>query len=232
MKRPAILIGAALVAVLVLGLVAILIGSRPARRDATGPRDGVRNAAFDLLDGATSVRVRAASIGDDLYQISVPSDAGIQPRVDRDGGDVRLRLEPTGDGGGSGVVDILLNSSVTWSLRMTGGAREMHIDMSGAAVDQIALAGGASLIDVALARPSRVVAVAMTGGVDQFRVRLPSSTPVRVTASSGAGTVTVFGQTHQGVAGGQSFTANGWSDGAPGVDVQARAGAGVVIVDA
>ena len=236
MKRPAILIGAALGAVLVLGLAAILIGSlsRPstAPRDVSGPVDGMRAASFELLDGATSVRVRASSLGDDLYRVSVPSDAGIRPRVDRDGGDVRLRLVPFGDGGGSGVVDVVVNTSVTWTLLMTGGAREMRIDMSGATTDQISLVGGANLIDVALARPSRVVAVAMTGGVDQFRVRLPSGTPVRVTASSGAGSVTIAGQAHQGVAGGQSFTVNGWTDGAPGVDVQARAGAGVVIVDA
>src|SRR5690349_166778 len=115
MKRPAIVIGVALGAVLALGLAAILIGSlsRPSSaRDVSGPVDGVRNASFELLDGATSVRVRAGSLGDDLYRVSVPSDAGIRPRVDRDGGDVRLRLTPYGDGGGSGVVDVVVNSSV------------------------------------------------------------------------------------------------------------------------
>jgi len=55
---------------------------------------------------------------------------------------------------------------------------------------------------------------------------------VRVTAASGAGTVTLDGQVHQGVAGGQSFTANGWQNGGPGVDVRAQAGAGVVQVSA
>jgi hypothetical protein len=233
MKRPAAVIGIALAAVLALGLAAVIIGSLsrsssgPDSGPISGPLRGLRSASFEVLDGAASVRVRAASLGDDLYRVRVSSssDAGSEPGVDRDGGEVRLRV-----GGGDAVVDVLLNSSVTWTLRMTGGARDMRIDMSGAATDQISLAGGASLIDVALARPSRVVAVAMTGGVDQFRVRLPAGTPVRVTASAGAGTVTLFGQTHQGVAGGQSFTANGWSDAAPGVDVQARAGAGVVIV--
>jgi hypothetical protein len=53
-----------------------------------------------------------------------------------------------------------------------------------------------------------------------------------VTAASGAGAVTVDGQVHQGVAGGQSFTANGWQDGRPGVDVRAQAGAGSVQVSA
>jgi len=104
--------------------------------------------------------------------------------------------------------------------------------MTGGNPSEIHLAGGASLIDMALPRPSGPLPVIMAGGVDQFRVRLPSGTPVRVTAASGAGTVTLDGQVHQGVAGGQSFTANGWQNGGPGVDVRAQAGAGVVQVSA
>jgi hypothetical protein len=232
LSRPAVVIGIALGVVVVLGLVAILIGSlaRPsASRSVSGPVDGVRDATFELLGGATSVRLWAGSIGDDLYRISAPSDAGIRPEVDRDGGNVRLRLVPAGDGG-SGRVDVVVNAQVGWALRMTGGARELRVDMTDGSASEIRFAGGASLIDVALARPSAVLPLVMTGGVDQFRVRLAAGTPVRVTAASGAGSVTIDGQTHQGVAGGQVFTANGWRDGGPGVDVRAEAGAGVVFV--
>jgi hypothetical protein len=234
LSRTAVIIGIALGAVVLLGLAAIVIGSlaRPSTsRTATGPVDGVRTATFQVMDGATSVRLKAGSLGDDLYRVSVPGDAGIRPEVDRDGGDVRLRLLPDSDGG-SGIVDIVVNEKVGWALRTLGGAREIRIDMTGGNPSEISLAGGASLIDVALPRPSAAVPVIMAGGVDQFRVRLPSGTPVRVTAASGAGTVTVNGQIHQGVAGGQSFTANGWRDGSPGVDVRAQAGAGVVQVSA
>jgi len=234
LSRPAVIIGIALGAVALLGLVAIVIGTlaRPSTsRTATGPVDGVRTATFQLLDGATSVRIKAGSLGDDLYRVSVPADAGIRPEVDRDGGDVRLRLLPAADGG-SGIVDIVVNGKVGWALSTLGGAREIRIDMTGGNPSEIHLAGGASLIDMALPRPSAALPVIMAGGVDQFRVRLPAGTPVRVTAASGAGTVTVNGQVHQGVAGGQSFTANGWQDGGAGVDVRAQAGAGAVQVSA
>ena len=234
LTRPAVIIGIALGAVVVLGLAAILIGAlaHPSTsRTATGPVDGVRSATFQLMDGATSVRFTAEALGDDLYRVSVPADAGIRPEVDRDGGDVRLRLRPASDGG-SGIVNIVVNEKIGWALRTLGGAREIRIDMTGGSPSEINLAGGASLIDVALPRPSAAVPVIMTGGVDQFRVRVPSGTPVRVTAASGAGAVTVDGQVHQGVAGGQSFTANGWQAGGPGVDVRAQAGAGVVQVSA
>jgi hypothetical protein len=234
LTRPAVVIGIALGAVVLLGLAAIVIGSlsRPStHRTATGPVNGVRNATFELLDGSTSVRLTAGSLGDDLYRISVPADAGIRPEVDRDGGDVRVRLVPV-TGGSSGIVNVVVNEKVGWALRTVGGAREIRIDMTGGNASEIQLAGGASLIEVALPRPSVPVPVIMAGGVDQFRVRLPSGTPVRVTAVSGAGSVTVDGQVHQGVAGGQSFTANGWRDGGPGVDVRAQAGAGAMQVSA
>jgi hypothetical protein len=53
-----------------------------------------------------------------------------------------------------------------------------------------------------------------------------------VQVGSGAGQVVLDGQTHQGIAAGQSFTANGWQEGAAGVDVQARAGVGALVVGA
>jgi len=234
LSRPAVIIGIALGAVVLLGLAAIIVGSLAgpsASRTATGPVNGARTATFQVLDGATSMRFKAGSLGDDLYRVSVPADAGIRPVVDRDGGDVRLRLLPA-SGGGSGIVDIVVNEKVGWALRTLGGAREIRIDMTGGNLSEIHLAGGASLIDVALPRPSAALPVITAGGVDQFRVRLPAGTPVRVTAATGAGSVTVNGQVHQGVVGGQSFTANGWQDGGPGVDVRAQAGAGVVQVSA
>jgi hypothetical protein len=234
LSRPAVIIGLALGVVVLLGLAAIVIGSLarpPASRTATGPVDGVRSATFELLDGAGSVRLRAGSLGDDLYRVSVPADAGLRPRVDRDGADVRLRLLAAA-GGRSGIVDVVVNEKIGWALRTLGGAREVRIDMTGGSPSEIQLGGGASLIDLTLPRPSASLPVVMAGGVDQLRVRLPAGTPVRVTAASGAGTVTLDGQVHQGVAGGRSFTANGWRDGGPGVDVRAQAGAGVLQVSA
>lgn len=225
LRRPAVLLGLVLVVVFVVGLVAILIGLRdnPNESELSGGVDGARNATFEVVGGATSVRVRADSLGDDLYRVTT-SD-GLTGRIDRDNADVRLGLS-----GNTGVVDVLLNAGVGWTLRMTGGAQDMRIDMGAGTTDAVQLAGGASRIDLVLARPARPTAVTMTGGVDQFGVRLAAGTPVRVAAASGAGQVTIDGRTHQGVGGGQVFTADGWRDGAAGVDVQASAGAGGITI--
>jgi hypothetical protein len=71
------------------------------------------------------------------------------------------------------------------------------------------------------ASPTGLMPVRLTGGVDQFRVRLADGTPVRVRVQSGAGEVTLDGTTHRGIAPGRSFTAYGWGTGATGIDLSA-----------
>ncbi|GAA2626866.1 hypothetical protein [Paractinoplanes durhamensis] len=240
MSRPALTLAIALAGVLIVGLAAILIGLSWSGRDGsgrdgggpttvTGPVDGARNATFELLDGATSVRVRAGSLGDDLYRVTVPDGGGFVPHADRDDDVVRLHLKP-GPEQGSGIVDVVLNAGVGWTVRLDGGTRDASVDLSGGLADGVQLAGGSSRLDIALPKPGKPVAVEMTGGVDQFRVRLAAGTPTRVQVGSGAGQVVLDGQTHQGIGAGQNFTANGWQDGAAGVDVQARAGVGALMV--
>ncbi|GAA0536999.1 hypothetical protein GCM10010172_17960 [Paractinoplanes ferrugineus] len=234
LTRPARILVIALAAVLIVGLAAILIGSNG--RDGspskvTGKRNGEHNATFELLDGATSVRVRTGSLGDDLYQVRVPDGGGLVPRADQADGTVRVHLAAAPEPG-SGVVEVVLNSAVGWTVRLDGGTRDAAIDLSGGLADGVQLAGGAGRIDVALPKPSRPVAVEMTGGVDEFQVRLPAGTPARVQVGSGAGRLVLDGQTHQGISAGQSFTANGWQNGTAGVDVQARAGVGALVVSA
>jgi hypothetical protein len=234
LTRPVPLLLLALGAVLIVGVAAILIGT--GGRDGTpstvtGPRNGERNATFELLDGATSVRVRAGSLGDDLYRVHVPDGAGLVPHADQDNGTVRAHLTDAPNPG-SGIVDVTLNADVAWTVRLDGGTRDAAIDLSTGTADGIQLAGGSGHIAIALPKPSRPIAVEMTGGVDQFQVRLAPGTPARVQVGSGAGSVILDGQTHQGIAAGQTFTANGWTDGAAGVDVRARAGVGALVVSA
>ena len=236
--RPEKVLGLALLAVALLGIVAILLGlllwpdgTDGGSRRASGPLAGRQNATLDVDDGIGAVRVRAADM-DDLYRITVPAGSGVRPRVDRDDGEVRLHLAPANNGNNDpGTVDITVNKGVAWILRINGGTRQTVIDMSGGKLDEIDLGGGSSQVELTLPAPSRVVPVRMTAGVDQFAVRLPVNTPVRVTFGSGAGRATLDGTTHQGIGPGSSFTANGWGQTNTGIDIQAQAGVGSLSVD-
>jgi hypothetical protein len=127
-------------------------------------------------------------------------------------------------------VEIVLNTRVRWTLRLHGGAASTDIDLSNARVDGVDLQGGATRIDLALPAPNGLMPVRMSGGVDQFRVRLRGATPVRVQVQSGAGQVTLAGDTHRGIAPGTEFTAYGWDRGGSGIDLTAAAGMSALTV--
>lgn len=203
---------------------------RPGAGAVTGPVDGRTAAVFDLVDGAASVRVSARDLGGDLYRISTPSGSALAPRVETDHDGVRVHLAGTGSPAPA-QVEIVLTTTVRWTLRLDGGTQQTAVDLSGAKVEAVDLGGGASQIDLTLPAPTGLVPVRLTGGVDQFRVRLADDTPVRVRVQSGAGEVTLDGTTHRGIAPGQSFTAYGWG-GAAGIDLSAVAGMSALTVTA
>jgi hypothetical protein len=197
----------------------------------TAPVGDRTSAAFDLVDGASSVRVSAGDLHGDLYRITTPGSSGVTPRIEESGDGVRLRLTPATHGGPS-QVEIVLSTAVRWSLRLDGGTQHTQVDLTGAQVDAVDLLGGASLIDLVLPAPRGLMPVRMTGGVDQFRMRVADATPVRVQVQSGAGEVTLDGATHRGIAPGKSFTAYGWGSGGTGIDLFAVAGMSALTVTA
>jgi len=191
----------------------------PASHTATAALNGRTSAGFDLIDGAKRVTVRAADLGDTLYRVTTPETGAAMPRVDEQDGRVRLSLS-----GGAQAVDITLNATVLWDLRVTGGAELSTIDLSAGRVGGVDLTGGASRIALTLPRPDGTLSVRMSGGVSLFDVRAAGETPVRVRVGSGAGQVTLNGQNHNGVSAGQTFTPAEWGGAVDRIDVDAAAG--------
>ncbi|MFI7599897.1 hypothetical protein [Actinoplanes sp. NPDC049681] len=192
---------------------------------ATGPRGGRTAAALDLIDGARTVTLRTADLGDDLYRISTPAGEQSAPRADLRDGRVRVRLDGKPD-----AVDVALNTRVRWDLRMAGGAQLSTIDLSGARVGGVELSGGASRINLTLPEPDGTLSVRMSGGVSLFDVRTAGSAPVRVRLGSGASQVVLDGRTHRGVAAGRTFTPPSWAGTTDRVDVDAVAGLSALTV--
>jgi hypothetical protein len=203
-----------------VGVILLVSGDR----GATIPKalaNGRTSAAFEVVDGAGTVRIRAADLGAGLYRIS----SDVTPRVEDDGQTLKAHLPA-----GAKAVEIVLNARVRWTLRLRGGAATADVDLSNARVDSVDLEGGATRIDLSLPAPNGRIPVRMSGGVDQFQVRLRGETPVRVQVQSGAGQVTLAGATHRGIAPGKEFTAYGWNQGGSGIDLTAAAGMSALTV--
>lgn len=240
-----VLVAAVVVVVLLfLALAAVIVRSafdsdrdhdgrrdgRRADRIVSGPLDGRDAATFELLTGATSVTIRAAELGDRLYRIETPDGGRHVPRVVTDDGRVRLQLVDSGHGGAS-VVDIQLDTSVLWRLRLVAGATDEVVDLSAGRVADIEFIGGVNSIDLALPRPAGTVAVRMSGGVSRWAMHLPTGVPTRVQVGGGASSVTIDGATRSGLSAGTTLRSDGWDAASDRYDVQAAAGVSTISVD-
>ncbi|NLU79488.1 hypothetical protein HCA58_14070 [Micromonospora sp. HNM0581] len=189
----------------------------------TGAAGDLREATFVLLDGADVIRVRTTDLGDDAYRISTPRDASVRPTVSLTDGNLLTSLRGT-ELDGPAIVEVALAESVRWHVRLGGGAKEQHLDLHGAQLGDVEFTAGATRVELILPPPEGTQRTLLGGGASQVVVRLAGDAPVQVRAGGGAGSVTVDGTTHSGVAGGTTFTAPGWNSATDRYDIDVTGG--------
>lgn len=178
-------------------------------RVVTGNVAGLRQARLDVLSGASIVVVRAADLGDLLYRAITPEGSTAVPQVSTDGDVVRVSLRG-GDGGGMAELEVELNSTVSWEIHLDGGASSESVDMGAGRLTSLDFGAGVSTIDLVLPRPTGTVPVRMSGGTSTMDVRLPAGVAAQVVFAGGAGTATIDGTAHTGIAGGTTLATPDW----------------------
>jgi hypothetical protein len=179
-------------------------------RVVSAPLDNRSTASFELLAGANVVNVKIGELGDDLYRISTPEDAGIRPSpVLRDDA-LQLQVNQDGDGTG-GEIDVVLAATVTWSLRFSGYVQEEHVDLTDGQVSAIDMVGAAKHAELLLPKPSGTVPIKVAGAVDALTLQSPAGSPVRIQVGGGAQTVVAGTRTLRDVAPGSTLTPKDWA---------------------
>jgi hypothetical protein len=196
----------------------------------TGRAGGIQDVAtFELVNGADVVRVYVRDLGADLFRVSTPDDAKVAPSVNEDRSTVVAGLRDTGLAGPA-VVNVELSDDVAWNVRLAGGATDETVDLTGGRGGNVDFSAGTSRATVALPAATGTQRVTLSGGASQFAVRLVGSAPVRVAANGGAGSVTVDGDTHTGVAGGSIWTPDDWAAANSRYDIDATASVSTMTV--
>jgi hypothetical protein len=181
-----------------------------AKSTVTAPLDNRTKAGFELLAGANVVHLSIGELGDDLYRISTPDDAGIRPSPEIRNDDVKLQVTKDGDGTG-GELDVVLAAKVHWSLRFSGYAEKQVLDLTGGQVTGIEMVAGTRKAEIVLSQPSGTVPVKINGAVDELILKSPSDSPVRIRVDGGAKTVVAGSRTLKDVTAGSTLTPKNWA---------------------
>lgn len=205
--------------------------SAPLSAPFTSPLATSGIAELRIASGFSTVAIRVAPIGHDLFRAITPPNSGgsINSAVNASSSGAVVII--TGSGGSTNTVEVVLSPTPRWQISLDAGANAAIIDMTGAKVAGVAINQGVSSLDITLPDQSGTTAIALAAGVSQLQVHLAGKRPAQVTASAGAGSVTIDGITHSGVAAGSSFQSPGWTAAADRVDIECGAGVSSVVVD-
>jgi hypothetical protein len=194
-----------------------------------GPAFSGDQASFELVDGADAVRVVVADLGGAMLEMSTPEPAKAAPVVDVEGPRVIAGLRGTGLPGPA-VVTVTLSRDVRWTVRLSGGATDELVDLTGGPGGDIDFVAGTSRAEAALPAAPGTQRITMSGGTNQFVIRLAGDAPVRVAATGGAASVTIDGVRHTGIPADAIWTPDAWATATSRYDINATAGVSTMTV--
>lgn len=240
--QPARLASLGLLAILVI-IAATYIATSPAvsgsgSLDLKGPVGSLSKAQLELEFGASTVELHAASLGDDLFQAHFEYGRG-EPAptatLDREKGILTIqqkgRFNPfVFSGSHHDRLDLRLNGRLAWTVRISGGASQMTLDLSQGHVAGVRISGGASVMDLTLPAPQGTVRVEISGGAGQMHIRTASGSAARINVTGGLGSLTV-NDSHEAGVGQLSLETPGYGSATDRYDIQITGGASAVTLD-
>ena len=197
--RMASAIGLALILVTATGAIAYVALAPPIPAggqvlDSSEPVSGLTSAALDLSFGAADVTIHGEALGDTLFKSRIEY-GGRKPDVSFERSSGTLTIA---DNQGFGLffgppgrrrVDVALDSSLPWSINVSGGASHVTLALGGVPVKDVNLSGGANNVTLTLGPPSGTVAVDVSGGASSVTIHRPAGVATSVDASGGANSV-------------------------------------------
>lgn len=191
---------------------------------------GLTAAVLDLSYGASSLDVQTGVTGDTLYSAHVDYPAGENPptfNFDPETGTVGIS-ESQGPnfhlfGSNRRHLSITLTNHVPWTIRVSGGASNVHLDLRELALTTLDLSGGASNVDVQLGPPKGTVGIHVSGGASNMTVHAPAGSQWNVSVTGGVSGLTINGE-NSGALGEFHKQSSGYSGATNRFDIQVSGG--------
>ncbi|MBT0994303.1 hypothetical protein KIN34_08400 [Cellulomonas sp. DKR-3] len=215
----------AVLAVVVVGALAILNKDEPGGADATATleRGTVTSSGLQLTGSAQSIALRADAPASDLVAVTA---TGADAAAEVAGGqDAVVSLA------GDGASTVQVAPDVAWTVHLAAQSDTVTADLAGATVDGVSIDAGARLVELTLPTPTGAVVIDQAAGIGGLTVHVPEGVAVVVKVSSGAGTVVLDGETTEGVGAGEELSTDGYSADDPHYEIDVAGGLGTLTVD-
>jgi len=203
--------------------------------EVAGSAGTLKQASVRVDVGSAQITMKGMDTSEGLFSAHIEY-SGRKPDVNFDPSSGDLHIS---QGNASGffshdrrfVLDLALNTSVTWKITVDSGASNDTFNLSNLHVADIALNTGASREDITLGAPSGSVPITVNGGALTVAVHRPKGIAASVAVSGGAVNLTFDGrQSHAvGTVTAQTSDYNSASD---RYQIQVNGGASNVTVDA
>jgi hypothetical protein len=237
-RQQATLIGLAATVIIVIGAVAYaaLAPAAPfGTRQATSSErlGGLTAATLDLGYSGATVDLQAGSLGDSLYQARVDYPGSDNPpsiSLDHENGTVEISessgFEPLHlFGAARRHVAVTLSDRIPWTIKISGGTTNAHLDLRRLQLSKLEVSGGISRMDAQLPSPKGTVAIEISGGVSNLKVRAPSGSQWHVAVSGGVSGLSINGNLFAAVGGDFHQESPGYASASDRLDIEISGGA-------
>ncbi|HZU17519.1 MAG TPA: hypothetical protein VFD01_13090 [Candidatus Dormibacteraeota bacterium] len=199
--------------------------------ELSAPLAAASGGSFELRGAAARVSIRADAALSLRYRARIE---GARPEAETGGDTTVIRLrwplrDPVGEWRRR-TVEVVLNASFPWEVRVRGGASELRLDFAAGGLRSFELLGGVARAELVLPPPQGDVVLRLLGGAGSVRVRRPAGIPVRLRID-GVGRVECDGQRLGVAAGSLHFEPPSFAAAPARYDLRVIGGLGELSVD-
>jgi hypothetical protein len=235
-RQQATLIGLGATVVIVIAAVAYAaLAPNPVATQANSSErlGGLSAATLDLAYNGATIDIQAGSLGDSLYQAHVDYPGSDNPptiSLDHETGTLQISE-------GSGFaplhlfgmarrhVVLTLTDRIPWTIKISGGTTNAHLDLRRLQLAKLEASGGANRMDVQLPSPKGTVVIDISGGVSNLNLRAPSGAQWHVAVSGRVSGLRINGSLFAAIGGDFQQQSPGYASASDRIDVEISGGA-------